>query len=106
MKCVTCGQEIKATRKPATFTLANALEWHSWTGMIARCRNKKDPNYGGKGIGVCERWKDFANFCADMGPRPSRAHSIDRINSAGNYEPNNCRWILKSINIRRAQIER
>lgn len=53
--------------------------------------------YGGRGITVCDRWRnDFATFLADIGPRPSMKHSIDRINSDGNYEPANCRWILLS----------
>ena len=66
-----------------------------WYGMIRRCR---DPNfkgykyYGGKGVTVCERWRDFGAFLADMGERPSAAYSLDRIDSSGNYEPGNCRW--------------
>lgn len=66
----------------------------TWHGMKARCLNLKDPNYGGRGITVCERWRDdFAAFLADMGLPPTRRHSIDRHpNNDGNYEPGNCRW--------------
>jgi len=64
--------------------------------MRERCANPRSrsyADYGGRGIGVCERWAKFENFLADMGERPSRAHSLDRFpNADGNYEPGNCRW--------------
>lgn len=67
-----------------------------WAGMIARCENAKHiswPYYGARGIRVCDRWRnDFDAFLADVGPRPSPHHSIDRINPGGDYEPSNVRW--------------
>jgi hypothetical protein len=68
--------------------------YRTWRAMIARCENLNHVSYryyGGRGISVCERWKQFANFFADMGERPPGMW-IDRINNDVNYEPGNCRW--------------
>ena len=75
-------------------------EYIAWKAMKARCYNVKKENYhkyGGRGIRVCEWWlNSFENFFSDMGSRPSKNHTVDRINNDGNYEPANCRWATKS----------
>jgi hypothetical protein len=70
-------------------------EYWVWAAMLDRCRNPRNRayhNYGGSGIAVCERWKKFKNFIADMGARPSPRLTIERENTAGDYEPGNCKW--------------
>ena len=70
-----------------------------WSEMIQRCGNPNNQHwghYGGRGIKVCDEWKDFRSFYRDMGDRPSPKHSIDRVDNDGNYEPSNCRWATKS----------
>src|SRR4051812_29239940 len=72
------------------------LEYYVWQSMIQRCFRLKHPKYrlyGARGITVCDRWKkSFDIFLEDMGRRPKKGYSLDRINNDGNYEPGNCRW--------------
>lgn len=78
-----------------------------WTGMMTRCTNERSENYanyGGRGIRVCERWKKFENFYADMIGTYRDDLSIDRIDSNGDYCPENCRWETATRQIRNRRI--
>lgn len=100
--CKTCERSRYADRHAATYVpkprvkVAPSATAHPlygiWKGMHRRCDDAGDPGYGGRGIKVCGRWADFAAFVADMGPRPSPAHSIDRADVDGDYSPSNCQW--------------
>lgn len=80
---------------------AATVEYKTWLAMKRRCYDTKFkdyPNWGGRGIRVCDRWlHDFPAFLEDMGLRPKGKYSIDRKNPNGNYEPENCRWVLDSV---------
>lgn len=88
-----CGRPSSPTR-----------EYRVWVQMKARCTNPNIPNYvnyGGRGIMVCDRWRNnFQNFIDDIGLRPSKYHSLDRIDPNGNYEPSNCRWATVHVQTR------
>lgn len=83
--------------------------YRSWAGAVSRCINPNAvayPDYGGRGIRVCERWRQFENFLADMGEKPIGL-TLDRIDPNGNYEPSNCRWasrLVQAQNQRRTRL--
>jgi len=82
--------------------------YESWTHMIQRCTNHKNKDYryyGGRGITVCERWREFRNFLKDMG-EPPPGHEIDRIDNDKSYEPRNCRWVTRAENNRNTRRNR
>ncbi len=75
-----------------------SIEYQPWKAMKARCKNsnRKDyADYGAKGITLDKSWEDFNTFLMDMGARPSKEYSIDRIDGSKGYSKENCRWATK-----------
>lgn len=91
-----CAQREKTISRCTEHGMSRTSEHKIWLSMIDRCTNPKSTSwgrYGGRGIGVHEDWKNsFLSFYRDMGPRPSKIHSLERVKNDGNYEPGNVVW--------------
>lgn len=103
------GQPLKPIRIRFVHGMSkNNKTYDVWHGMRSRCYIKGDAqyhHYGGRGIKVCERWSNFANFLEDMGERPE-GMSLDRKDNDGDYSPENCRWSTQTTQIHNQRLSR
>lgn len=94
-KSCGCWASQENVRRFTTHGMHKHPAYFSWRAMLNRCNLPGDPGYpeyGARGIVVCDQWRTFEQFWEDMGPTWQKGLSIDRMEVNGNYEPNNCRW--------------
>jgi hypothetical protein len=109
LRSETTSKRAKTGDIRRTHGMRKSPEYGVWSTMLGRCENsnvERYPQYGGRGIKVCERWHKFENFFADMGKRPGPKFSIDRKDNDGNYEPSNCYWATSEEQIYNKQTTR
>lgn len=96
-----CLHRERVSERNRTHGQSQTPEYLIWQAMIARCHRPSArfyADYGGRGIRVCARWREsFEAFIADVGPRPSPSDQLDRENNDRGYEPGNCRWVTRRV---------
>lgn len=105
-----CLRKEVTTRRMYKHGMANTPEHKTWWNMRHRClepENHTYPRYGGRGITICDSWKDsFEQFFSDMGPRPSPKHTLERKNNSLGYSKDNCVWETRQVQVRNMRSNR
>jgi hypothetical protein len=100
-----CARTERVRKLNLSHGQCGTATYRTWKAMLSRCYNPNVVNfshYGGRGIYVTKPWrKSFAAFLADVGPRPTKDHELDRINNNGPYRKSNVRWLPKKLHRRR-----
>lgn len=96
--CLHDEMVVRRNKSRAIHGLGHSSEYGTWLKMLARCTDPSSSafaNYGGRGITVCDRWHDFQAFYADMGPKPTPAHTLERKDNERGYSLDNCCWATR-----------